>query len=252
MKHFIAVAASMLASTAAHAGDSYTFDIGGRTVHIEAPSDCRTTDCISVSIPGIYESGPKRGKRARDDATREQAKSDPVGRPVQPATTPRPELRPTVASDPAPAVPASAPPAIATTAQPQPQPAQEAVAMSPSSAVVANAPVSNPEQQQQTATVASPLGLWLTEAKEGKVRIEPCGSNLCGYSVNARTDANGEKVLINMKPLENSKWSGRIFDPNSGNTYDSTIALTGSDSLRVQGCAFGGMFCGGQTWTRVN
>jgi uncharacterized protein (DUF2147 family) len=28
--------------------------------------------------------------------------------------------------------------------------------------------------------------------------------------------------------------------------------LKGSDSLRVQGCAFGGMFCGGQTWSRVN
>ena len=32
----------------------------------------------------------------------------------------------------------------------------------------------------------------------------------------------------------------------------STIALKGSDTLRVQGCAFGGMFCGGQTWSRVN
>ncbi|MET0678665.1 MAG: DUF2147 domain-containing protein, partial [Bradyrhizobium sp.] len=45
---------------------------------------------------------------------------------------------------------------------------------------------------------------------------------------------------------------GRILDPNSGSTYDSTIALKGTDTLRVQDCAFGGMFCGGQTWTRVN
>ena len=42
---------------------------------------------------------------------------------------------------------------------------------------------------------------------------------------------------------------GRILDPNSGWTYDSTIAMKGTDRLRVQGCAFGGMFCGGQTWT---
>ena len=62
---------------------------------------------------------------------------------------------------------------------------------------------------------------------------------------------NGEQVLINMKPGKD-KWSGRILDPTSGSTYDSTIALKGTDSLRVQGCAFGGMFCGGQTWTRVN
>ena len=97
----------------------------------------------------------------------------------------------------------------------------------------------------------SPLGVWLTEEKEGKVRIEQCGGNLCGYSVDKKTNQNGEQVLINMKPGKD-KWSGRILDPSTGSTYDSTIALKGTDSLRVQGCAFGGMFCGGQTWTRVN
>ena len=33
---------------------------------------------------------------------------------------------------------------------------------------------------------------------------------------------------------------------------NSTIALKGPERLRVQGCAFGGMFCGGQTWSRLN
>jgi uncharacterized protein (DUF2147 family) len=97
----------------------------------------------------------------------------------------------------------------------------------------------------------SPIGVWLTEEKEGKVRIEQCGANLCGYSVDKKTDQNGEQVLINMKPGKD-KWSGRILDPTTGSTYDSTIAMKGTDTLRVQGCAFGGVFCGGQTWTRVN
>jgi uncharacterized protein (DUF2147 family) len=115
-------------------------------------------------------------------------------------------------------------------------------------------------QQQQAAMPAassappsnSPLGLWLTEEKEGRVRIEQCGASLCGYSVDARSNQNGEQVLINMKPGKDSKWSGRILDPSTGSTYDSTIAMKGTDSLQVQGCAMGGMFCGGQTWTRVN
>jgi uncharacterized protein (DUF2147 family) len=107
-----------------------------------------------------------------------------------------------------------------------------------------------PAPSVQTAN--SPLGVWLTEEKEGKVRIEQCGANLCGYSVDAKSNKNGEQVLINMRPSKDSKWSGRILDPNTGSTYDSTIALKGTDTLRVQGCAFGGMFCGGQTWTRVN
>ena len=60
-----------------------------------------------------------------------------------------------------------------------------------------------------------------------------------------------EKILINMK-AQASKWTGTIHDPDSGRNYDSTIAMKGSNALRVQGCAFGGMFCGGQTWSRVN
>ena len=78
------------------------------------------------------------------------------------------------------------------------------------------------------------------------VRIEPCGQNLCGFAVNS-----GEKILINMKPSAR-KWTGRIHDPDSGRNYDSTIAMKGPNALKVQGCAFGGLFCGGQTWTRIS
>jgi uncharacterized protein (DUF2147 family) len=138
---------------------------------------------------------------------------------------------------------AVAPADSATTPQPvvaAPAPAVAAVPPSPAPAASAAAQAAN-----------SPLGVWLTEEKEGRVRIEQCGSNLCGYAVDKKSNQNGEQVLINMKP-GTDKWSGRILDPNTGSTYDSTIALKGSDTLRVQGCAFGGLFCGGQTWTRVN
>ena len=148
----------------------------------------------------------------------------PVARPQSPAST-------TTTASPTPAPPPSQSPAA------RPQPAAATVAMTAPAAV---------------ADSNSPVGIWLTEEKEGKVRIEPCGTNLCGYSVDSKSNANGEQVLINMKPGKDQKWSGRIHDPNTDSNYDSTIALKGKDELRVQGCAFGGMFCGGQTWTRVN
>jgi uncharacterized protein (DUF2147 family) len=166
--------------------------------------------------------------------------------PPPPAPAP-PEPTTTIVIAPPPETPAPAPSQVIPVAPPPPAPA----------AVAAPAPL--PPQQKQAAAPASssvsssnsPLGIWLTEEKEGKVRIEECGSNLCGYAVDKKSNQNGEQVLINMKP-GNNKWSGRIFDPNSGSSYDSTIAMKGTDTLRVQGCAFGGMFCGGQTWTRVN
>ena len=125
-------------------------------------------------------------------------------------------------------------------------------AAQPAPAVVASAPVASPAPAPAAAApvATSPIGLWMSEKKEGKIRVEDCNGNLCGYAVDAKTGANGAKVLINMKP-RGDKWTGRIHDTRSGGTYDSTVAMRGADKLRVQGCAFGGMFCGGETWTRI-
>jgi uncharacterized protein (DUF2147 family) len=268
MKTLFALAAFLLAITAAQA--QYTFDYGGRTIHIDP-------DRGTVSIPGVYDNTGRR-KRAHKDQdsdrprkqTPQQAKVDPQAPATAvPQTDPAPASsmpsstnaspEPSTANV-APADNSASPPPPASASSPQIQ-QQAAPAASPAPArVIATTPSVPPVQSQQAAapatpTVASansPLGLWLTEEKEGKIRIEQCGSNLCGYSVDTKSDQNGEQVLINMKPGKDSNWSGRILDPNTGSTYDSTIALKGPDTLRVQGCAFGGMFCGGQTWSRLN
>jgi uncharacterized protein (DUF2147 family) len=259
MKKLFAIAAFLLASTAAQA--QYSFEYGGRTIRIDP-------DRGTVSIPGVYDNSGRRSKRSHSDQDSDRSrKPSPDQAKIDPQTP---------AADPAPAAPA---PASANTA---PDPSTATANVAPADTITSTQPAASapaPQIQQDAAPAAppappppvvatvapppkppapavqaanSPLGVWLTEEKEGKVRIEQCGANLCGYSVDAKSNANGEQVLINMKPGKDSKWSGRILDPNTGSTYDSTIALKGSDTLRVQGCAFGGMFCGGQTWSRVN
>jgi uncharacterized protein (DUF2147 family) len=259
MKKLFAIAAFLLASSAAQA--QYTFEYGGRTIRVDP-------DRGTVSVPGVYDNSGRRTKRSKNDSdsdrprkqTPEQAKIDPQAPAAAPAPAEQAPAAVTAAPDPATTTanvaPADAPaltqPPANAPAQAVPDPAAAAKPAPPP--MVATAPVPAPVQKQTAATpsATSPLGVWLTEEKEGKVRIEQCGVNLCGYSVDAKSNQNGEQVLINMKPGGNSKWSGRILDPNTGSTYDSTIALKGSDTLRVQGCAFGGMFCGGQTWSRLN
>ena len=273
MKKCLAIAMLLLASSLTAAQAQYSFEYGGRTITIDP-------DRGTVHIPGVYDNTGKKAKRLRgeegdlDRPSRkapQQAKTAPQAAP-EPATPAAPapaEQAAAPAAAPVPAAPATTSrgePSTATAAvapadsaapAPAPPPAPQAAPPAPPAPVAAPAPP--PPQQKQAAAPAastvpsanSPLGVWLTEEKEGRVRIEPCGPNICGYSVDKKSNQNGEQVLINMKPGKD-KWSGRIFDPNSGSTYDSTIALKGTDSLRVQGCAFGGMFCGGQTWTRVN
>jgi uncharacterized protein (DUF2147 family) len=282
MKRLLAIAALLLASSTAQA--QYSFEYGGRTIRIDP-------DRGTISIPGIYDNTGRKAKRARSnqDSGRsksqpQEAKSDPQASPAPTDTTPAPAAPPpantataspepsTATANIAPAEPAILPPpppppppppsasplVVLKESVPAPTPDAPRPEPSPSlAAVPPSAPAPAPVQRPQTAATAavrdanSPVGVWLTEEKEGKVRIEQCGANLCGYSVDAKSNLNGEKVLINMYPSKDQKWSGRILDPNTGSTYDSTIALQG-DVLRVQGCAFGGMFCGGQTWTRVD
>jgi uncharacterized protein (DUF2147 family) len=260
MRKLFAIAAFLLASSAAQA--QYTFEYGGRTIRIDP-------DRGTVSIPGVYDNSGQRTKRSRNDADSdrqrkqqapEQAKTDPQAPATGPAQTEQAPAPANTSPEPSTATANVAPTDSPTATQPAasapaPQVQQNAAPAAKPAPVVATVPPSAATPKPPAPAVQSansPLGVWLTEEKEGKVRIEQCGANLCGYSVDAKSNQNGEQVLINMKLGKDSKWSGRIFDPNTGSTYDSTIALKGSDTLRVEGCAFGGMFCGGQTWSRLN
>ena len=272
MKKLMAVAALLLANSAAQA--QYTFEYGGKTIRVDP-------DRGTVQIPGVYDNTKKAKKSKSDEAPAAKstqpetttttaapppaapAGQQPAAAAVPPALPPAPA---TIAAPAAPPIQAPLPPPLAaagnqSTTSPPPPPVQQTVEPAPAAAppspastvAVAPPPAAQAAPAPRAPAVASnsPIGVWLTEEKEGQVRIEQCGANLCGYSVDKKTNQNGEQVLINMKPGKD-KWSGRILDPTTGSTYDSTIAMKGTDTLRVQGCAFGGVFCGGQTWTRVN
>jgi hypothetical protein len=262
MKKLLAIVALLLASSTAQA--QYSFEYGGRTIRIDP-------DRGTVSIPGVYDNSGRKTKRSHADQdsdrphkqgpqqtkadpqmpAADEARTEPVPAPASVAPAEPSTTTANVAPTDAPA--SAVPPANGPAPQVEQDAAPAAIPAPPP--VVATAPVMPPAPRPAPPVVQSansPLGVWLTEEKEGKVRIEQCGANLCGYSVDAKSNQNGEQVLINMKPGKDAKWSGRILDPNTGSTYDSTIALKGADTLRVQGCAFGGMFCGGQTWSRVN
>ena len=251
MKRLLVLAALLMATPSAHAGNSISFQIEGHKIRVHAPKNCSSLSCIQISAPSLSDSsfGNFKGfksKSSSDDA--DIAEPAPTTAPTTaPALAPAvqapqpaaPVASPAPAANPAPAAPttvATVSPAPSVAVEPPPAPAAAPTA-APQPTPVAAAPAPAP---------ATPLGIWATEKNKGNVRIEECGQNLCGYAVKT-----GKKILINMKP-QTSKWTGTIHDPDSGRNYNSTIAMKGSNALRVQGCAFGGMFCGGQTWKRVS
>ena len=51
MKRLFVIATLLMATTAAHAGNSVSFEIGGHKIHVEAPKDCNKLSCLKVSSP---------------------------------------------------------------------------------------------------------------------------------------------------------------------------------------------------------
>ncbi|MFK4650475.1 uncharacterized protein (DUF2147 family) [Bradyrhizobium japonicum] len=216
----IAATALFLASTAAaHAGNSIAFQIEGQHIRIETPRNCASLDCVTIVAPGLSDKPIKLNNINLKGLGGSKDDDD---------TTPAPST---------------------TTAQPAPvqqQPVQQAPVQAAAPAVAAPAAPATTVAAAPAPAANTPIGVWATEENKGNVRVEQCGANLCGYAMKSN-----ERILINMKP-DGAKWSGRIHDPDSGRNYDSTIAMKGPNAMRVQGCAFGGMFCGGQTWKRVS
>ncbi|QQO32744.1 DUF2147 domain-containing protein [Bradyrhizobium diazoefficiens] len=255
MNKLTIAAALFLASTAvAQAGNSISFQIEGQRVRIETPRNCASLDCVTIVAPGLSNKPIKLnninlnglgGSKDDDDTTPSTTTAKPAPAPVQQQPVQQAPVQATVPAAPAiaPAAPTTvaAAPSVDTTTQPAPVAGPAPVAAAPA---YAPAPAPAPIAPVQAAN--TPVGVWATEENKGNVRVEQCGTNLCGYA-----EKTNERILINMKP-DGAKWSGRIHDPDSGRNYDSTIAMKGPNAMRVQGCAFGGMFCGGQTWKRVS
>jgi hypothetical protein len=245
MNKLYILAALLMATTSAHAG-GITFQVNGERIRIEAPRNCNALSCVKVTAPGYNGTIGNidlkgLGSKNKDD---DEAVATAPAKPAAPAPAP---VQATAPQSPAPAATAPAPaPSTVATATPTQSDVAPAPPAPPAPVAAAPAPAPQPAPVAAASDPNSPLGVWSTENNKGNVRIEECGANLCGYSVNT-----GERILINMKPQGN-KWTGRIHDPSSGRNYDSTIALKGTGTLKVQGCAFGGMFCGGQTWKRVS
>src|SRR3982074_1442883 len=179
------LAASLLmASTAAHAGNGISFQIDGRKVHIEAPRNCSSLDCIQVNGSGLNLKNLK-SKIADDDDKVATTSNTPA-----PKAAPAPAAAPQA---PAPAPPASIapPPAPVADALPAPGPLLHDVTPSnsnsappaPVTATTTPAPIAAAAAAAAEGDApASPLGLWATQDNKGNVQIEQCGPNLCGYA----------------------------------------------------------------------
>ena len=128
---------------------------------------------------------------------------------------------------------------------------------------------------QATTSAASPLGRWMTEGGKSHVQIYQCGPQLCGRIVwlreplakdglpkvdlkNPDAAKRSQKILglqfmwNFVKASDPNEWeSGRIYNPEEGETYKATMQLRPDGKLRVRGYVGISLLGKSQYWERV-
>jgi uncharacterized protein (DUF2147 family) len=115
------------------------------------------------------------------------------------------------------------------------------------------------------ATTAQPTGEWVVADGSARIHIKPCRDALWGVIAWVKTpgtDRNnpdpalrnrsvvGMPILLDLKRTQANRWEGEVYNAKNGRTYSANISLVSADVLRIEGCVFGGLFCGGENWTR--
>ncbi|MDA8168703.1 MAG: DUF2147 domain-containing protein [Nitrospiraceae bacterium] len=118
-------------------------------------------------------------------------------------------------------------------------------------------------------------GTWLTQNRGAKIEIYKAGKNVyMGRMVWLRepfdekgrplTDAKnpdpalrgrpylGMVIIKTLSPAGENRWEGRIYDPESGKTYNCTVSLENEDTLRLRGYLGIPLLGRTETWRRVS
>lgn len=101
--------------------------------------------------------------------------------------------------------------------------------------------MTNPGSGQEPA--GSPAGLWQSEEEGFVMRIEPCGTALCGFTVGLSATKKTKKPMQCGKQMlkdyqwneKKSRWEGRMLAPDSTREADSSITSDGKTFLRLRG-----------------
>jgi uncharacterized protein (DUF2147 family) len=103
----------------------------------------------------------------------------------------------------------------------------------------------------------APVGLWLTEDRDGVIRIAPCGQDLCG-SIAGQSHAGPEPPIaarcglriLTVAPSRPGIWDGHITNPEDGRVWKAQIWQDTEGQLHLRGYIGLPLLGATQIWTR--
>jgi uncharacterized protein (DUF2147 family) len=101
---------------------------------------------------------------------------------------------------------------------------------------------------------ADPSGVWLRDDGNARVRIAPCGRNICATNLWIRDTSKGEeagdRLIMSLQPKSPDTLSGTAFDEKRERTYSITVQVS-DNSLLTRGCILGGVLCKNVRWQQA-
>lgn len=123
----------------------------------------------------------------------------------------------------------------------------------------------------QGAPAGDALGMWVVRDGRAKVKVDRCRAGLCGRIVWLKepndesgrplTDGNNIDpamrkrpilqlpIAYNMVPERNGYWTGAVYDPERGKSYNGSMELLPDGRLKVTGCLL--FVCESNYWRRA-
>lgn len=125
------------------------------------------------------------------------------------------------------------------------------------------------------AAPADPTGFWVKPGSErnAKIHVRKCGKGLCANIVwvedpndskgkplrdirNENPSLRGRPIVglplfAGLAPSAPGVWTGKIYNPEDGNTYSVTLTVVSRQQIKLKGCK-GWVLCGERVWNRTS
>lgn len=103
-------------------------------------------------------------------------------------------------------------------------------------------------QAQQSA---DPSGTWLRDDGNARVRIAPCGGNICATNLwigdTSKGEEAGDRLVMSLQPKSPDTLAGTAYDAKRDRTYSITVQVS-KNALLTRGCILGGVLCKNVHW----
>ncbi len=105
-----------------------------------------------------------------------------------------------------------------------------------------------------SAQAASPQGDWSRGDGKAKVRIAPCGADICATNTwirpGTKDEKAGDRLVMTITDQGGGKWTGKAYDPQRKLHYRLKMQVA-DKTMTTTGCVLGGLICKGVDWSRI-